>query len=433
MFFKSRKISVFGACAFRAVDRRYRQQFRPDSTPSTRRHSISSSNSKVEGTGGGLRHSLSVDLGAMHFPGSGPNTHSYLPPAASNDSHLLHQPGSRVGGNGHFLLNGGGAPSFLNESDKHSPPSHQSSPPSHQRRELQEPEAPQMTPAEKLAWDTAAETGLRDRGCRLVWVEATANAAAERSERGKGVPGGGDAGRPDYVPWKNLSKSLEHHLCGMLTLPSTQGQVVDEGPLGWLGSAGYTGVEMGGVHGQMGGYGSMNSIAPRGMNHAELKFVEGVLRSKQDALRRQQYQRRFRGFSGGSGGAMDYSGRAELWDRGMRGGRGLVGGGGRDERVSGGDDEDIISLEAFVSFSEWWAPLMITLSRLRNDWASTNPVRVEGFVGRLEAERKLLLKERGTFLLRFSESRSGALVVSFSENVSMYVQVIPRCPPYIAR
>ena len=190
---------------------------------------------------------------------------------------------------------------------------------------------------------------------------------------------------------------------------------------------------MGVGHGQMGGYGSMNSVAPRGMNHAELKFAEGVLRSKQDVLRRQQYRHRFNGFGGGSGSAMDYSGRAELWDREMRVGRGSVGGGGRDERVSGGDDEDIISLEAFVRFSDWWAPLMMTLSRLRNDWVSTNPVRVEGFVGRLEAEHKLLLRERRTFLLRFSESRPGALVVRFSENVSMYVEVIPRCPPYIAR
>ena len=238
-----------GACAFHAVDRRYRKQFRSDSTPSTRRYSISGSNSKIEGTGGGLRQSFSADLGAMHFPGSGPNTHSHLPPAASNDSPLLHQFGSRVGGSGHFLLNGGGAPSFLNGSDKHSPPPHQSSPRSHKRRELQEPKAPQMTPAEKLAWDTAAETGLRNRGCRLVWVEATANAAAERSERGQGAPGGGDAERPDCVPRKNLSKSLEHQLYGTLTLPSAQGQVVDEGPLGWRGSAGYTGVEMGGGHG----------------------------------------------------------------------------------------------------------------------------------------------------------------------------------------
>ena len=288
-----------------------------------------------------------------------------------------------------------------------------------------------MTPVEKLAWDTAAETGLRDRGCRLEWVEATANAAAERSERGQEAPGGGEAGRPDFVPWKNLSKSLEHQLCGMLTLPSTQGQVIDEGPLGWRGSAGYTGVEMGGGHGQMGGYGSMNSVAPRGMNHAELKFAEGILRSKQDALRRQQYRRY--GFGGGSGSAMGYSGRAELWDREIRVGKASVGGGGRDERVSGGDDKYTISLEAFVRFSDWWAPLMIMLSRLRNDWASTNPVRVEGFVGRLEVEGKLLLRERGTSLLRFSESRLGALVVRSSENVSMYVQVIPRCPPYIAR
>ncbi|CAN0465340.1 unnamed protein product, partial [Hapterophycus canaliculatus] len=75
--------------------------------------------------------------------------------------------------------------------------------------------------------------------------------------------------------------------------------------------------------------------------------------------------------------------------------------------------EDIVSLEAFVEFSLWWAPLMGTLSLLKNDWASTDPIRVHGFIGRLAAERKLGQMEPGTFLLRFSESKQGALVISF--------------------
>ncbi|CAN0570005.1 unnamed protein product, partial [Ectocarpus sp. 12 AP-2014] len=74
---------------------------------------------------------------------------------------------------------------------------------------------------------------------------------------------------------------------------------------------------------------------------------------------------------------------------------------------------DVISLEAFVEFSLWWAPLMTTLSLLRNDWASTDPTRVHGFISRIAAERQLLERERGTFLLRFSESQPGELVVSF--------------------
>ncbi|CAM9781867.1 unnamed protein product [Ectocarpus sp. 6 AP-2014] len=72
---------------------------------------------------------------------------------------------------------------------------------------------------------------------------------------------------------------------------------------------------------------------------------------------------------------------------------------------------DFISVEAFAKFSRWWAPLMGTLGIIRNDWARTRPVRVHGFIGRLATDEKLR-RARGAFLLRFSESHPGKLVVS---------------------
>lgn len=60
---------------------------------------------------------------------------------------------------------------------------------------------------------------------------------------------------------------------------------------------------------------------------------------------------------------------------------------------------------------------MATLSRIRNEWANIEPVMVHGFLGRMEAERKLRGHVPGTFLLRFSESRPGGLVVSFTDTV----------------
>ena len=62
---------------------------------------------------------------------------------------------------------------------------------------------------------------------------------------------------------------------------------------------------------------------------------------------------------------------------------------------------------------------MGTLSLLKNGWASKDPIRVHGFIRRLATERRLRQSERGTFLLRFSESRHEALVVSFTEHVSV--------------
>ena len=76
------------------------------------------------------------------------------------------------------------------------------------------------------------------------------------------------------------------------------------------------------------------------------------------------------------------------------------------------DGDDQISIEAFVRFSDWWAPVMKTLSRLREDLSLTDLVRSHWFLGRNETDELLSQQEEGTFLLRFSESRPGSLVIS---------------------
>ena len=88
------------------------------------------------------------------------------------------------------------------------------------------------------------------------------------------------------------------------------------------------------------------------------------------------------------------------------------GGGERD-----GDAQDTISIEGFVQFCKRWTAVMGTVWQLRDDRWST-AVGMRWFVGRQAACNILSGKEAGTCLLRFSESRPGALVISLKENVS---------------
>ncbi|CAN0029514.1 unnamed protein product, partial [Scytosiphon promiscuus] len=86
----------------------------------------------------------------------------------------------------------------------------------------------------------------------------------------------------------------------------------------------------------------------------------------------------------------------------------------------------MISLEAFATFSLWWAPLMRTLSLIRHDWEATDPIRVHGFVERFWAAQALKERDSGTFLLRFSETVPGALVSSCRQHVSVPFWVGPK-------
>lgn len=296
-----------------------------------------------------------------------------------------------------------------------------------------DPPPPQMTPEESMAWHAASSVGLRDRGCRLVWVGAFANAAAAgwTCGVGGGVSGFGDrsglsppsppSAVADRVPWDYLAMGLQRHLCGTLTIPSSRDRIVDEGPYGDAGGeggenagAGTGNDSYGDLGGEGGGYGALDSQAPRGMNDEELLYVRGILQAKQAGRRGSTHA----GGSRGSGGSWDQAFSIEDPNRNQGDGHCYERGSANSMDSSMG--ADVVSVEGFAQFSKWWAPLMRMLSRLRKDWATLSPIVVHGFVGRMEAERRLQGRERGTFLLRFSERKAGVLVVSFTEHVSIF-------------
>ena len=371
----------------------------------------------------GFNSSASHD-GRVHSPTSTVSTP--LTPAFSSDSRshagsshagsAMFDMGGGVGvgweasGRGeHFLLKGGGmggspgpGGSRFNQYSPR-PQRHQRRLSQQQQRRAQqellgpdEYNAPAMRPDEQRAFDTARDAGLNDHGCRLIWVHAITNAAANGwscDSEDYPTTGGATCGVPDRVPWEYLSNSLRDHLCQKLTIPSSRGQIVDHGPYSWLMDSS---MGLGGG----GSYGAINTPTLRGMNEEEMSFVrERLLRIQEQIWH--------------ASAGMRGSGRTER--------RPSAGMGMRADGVNLGEngmDHNMVAIEAFADFSKWWAPLMTTLCRLRNDWSSTSPVRVHGFVGRQAASTKLLEKEAGTFLLRFSESVAGALVVSFTEHVS---------------
>lgn len=258
------------------------------------------------------------------------------------------------------------------------------------QNELESESPSPMSVEERHAWDVAKEAGLRDRGCRLVWVMATMIAATSRRCNA-------NREHPYLVPWSSLAIGLQKNLCGSLAIPSRCNQVVGGGPFGCRGASEGVGEWTESLADERGDYGCMGDMQePRGMNPDELKYVRGMLQKAQKLY-------------GGDRG----------WGQGHAGGDSVGEHGGLD----GADrnfDRDVVSVEAFKIFCErWWAPLMTTLSQVKEDWVKVNPaVIIMGFVGKIEAENKLLTLNRGTFLLRFSESAPGRLVVSYTASVS---------------
>ena len=141
------------------------------------------------------------------------------------------------------------------------------------------------------------------------------------------------------------------------------------------------------------GHGYMSSFRPRLLNSDELKFIWKLLRSYEG--NKADHRRAFS------------SGCAEKGS----------------ELIQPGYDNksDIFSLKTFVKFCQWWIPVNTTLLQIPNEWASLNPVKVQGFMGIIQANDLLLKKNLpGVFLLRFSESNPGRLVLTHTREVRKY-------------
>ena len=92
------------------------------------------------------------------------------------------------------------------------------------------------------------------------------------------------------------------------------------------------------------------------------------------------------------------------------------GGGGHGHSYREGNGHQTCSYDDFVHFTRWWAPLRGVVAWLGADWRKTGTeLLVHGFLTRVAANQKLQGLAPGTFLLRFSESKPGKLVVAFND------------------
>ena len=244
-----------------------------------------------------------------------------------------------------------------------------------------------MSFLETRAINIAFEAGLKNRRSKRVWVGATARAEAE----GQSVRDGEDDAYYRSVPWSSLSLSLRHSLSDLPTTGGDETQSVDDDNRELVEGSGrsfsgehrFSNRAGWGARGQGKGHGSIRSFKPRRLDDHHLRFIRYLLRSFRS---REAVQ-----------------GEHEL-------------------NQPKGDVEDTICLKTFKRFCRrWWEPVMTTLSRIPEEWESDNPVKVHGFIDRLEAERKLLkTNQPGMFLLRFSESRPGDLILTFTYEVRIF-------------
>ena len=232
--------------------------------------------------------------------------------------------------------------------------------------------------ANKIAY----QAGLQVRRLQYIWVAATEMA----NEGGRGVSGDDDDACYRSVPWKYLCGALQNSLGNLQTAGSyDNSSSYSSKSMDTRGNVRYSSSEAsrgGGSHGL--GHGCHSSFKPRLLGRDEQSFVLEFLRSC----------------------GPDRAGHR----------RGTRSGGSDMIRECAYDNaDDTISLEMFVEFCRWWEPVTNTLSLMLDEWASVDPVKVQGFMGGKEAER-LLLKKRlpGVFLLRFSKSSPERLVLTYT-------------------
>ena len=218
--------------------------------------------------------------------------------------------------------------------------------------------------------DTASETELRGLGCYAVWQGAIGIAQADGRTYGE-RPLAGDTvcGRTNRAPLKCVSDTLRRHLCRRHCFSNSHCRIRKNYPQYEFHDDGRVELE------ESESDDAVDRPTSCGISDEEMRFVEERLQDEQRKL--------------------------------------ACGGRGRHDV----DAQDTISIEGFVQFCKWWAAAMATVWQLRDDRWST-AVGMRWFVGRQAAYDMLSEKESGTFLLRFSETRPGALVISLKKNVS---------------
>ena len=94
--------------------------------------------------------------------------------------------------------------------------------------------------------------------------------------------------------------------------------------------------------------------------------------------------------------------------------------GGGESELDGERAKWPINFQDFVLFCSWLSPTLKTLNSISSEWQTTTTtgsrVLIHGFVGRVRAVEMLKeMSSAGVFLIRFSESNPGWLVISFND------------------
>ena len=254
----------------------------------------------------------------------------------------------------------------------------------------------------------ASDAGLENPRSKLAWVGAT---AVRAEAEGQSVRDDGDDANYRSVPWRCLSLGLQRSVSDLQTTDDDETQSVDDDHREEIGRSVWSSSSKGclcsglgwGVRGQNLGHGYTSSFKLRLLEDYHLRFIRDRLRYF--TSHGEGHRRGTRSFDGKAGGYAE-AGEAVQGELGIN--------------QPEDDVEDIICLKTFASFcGSWWEPAMTTMSRILEEWASNNPVRVHGFIGGPEAERMLSeTNQPGVFLIRFSKSRPGQLILASTYKVS---------------
>lgn len=250
--------------------------------------------------------------------------------------------------------------------------------------------------SKKRAYEITSQAELLNERCRAIWLRAGLRAAEDGRRYGDG-----DGVCYHYVPWKSLSLALREGFCEAQMTSKGVGMSFSGGDCPWSDISSRSLSRPHSFHGSS-GYGSDSSFSARDLEDDELDFIRDLLRKSWTE----------------NGNAVD--GGEHKGDTSRRRDSACYASEGGDYPKDG---EDWFSLEAFASFSRGWlGPVMDTLSKMQKYWAAIDPVKVHGFISRERAKRKLMKTGRpGVFMLRFSVSNPGRLILDITREVSKCV------------
>jgi hypothetical protein len=86
--------------------------------------------------------------------------------------------------------------------------------------------------------------------------------------------------------------------------------------------------------------------------------------------------------------------------------------------AAGGKEAASVTLNKFLSFYSWWKGVLQIIAAVQDLWCKNNPVKIDGFLSREQAELKLKQCVVGTFIIRFSLSKTSNLAISWVNSMN---------------